>query len=65
MGDGATAEGDGAHRLDDERCEEEPLARAQNDRMDNKAVLVDQAGLDQFGAEWYVLAPSGDKIDND
>ena len=22
-------------------------------------------GLDQFGAKWYVLAPSGDKIDND
>jgi predicted lipoprotein with Yx(FWY)xxD motif len=22
-------------------------------------------GLDQFGAEWYVLAPSGQKIDND
>jgi predicted lipoprotein with Yx(FWY)xxD motif len=22
-------------------------------------------GLDQFGAEWYVLAPSGHKIDND
>jgi predicted lipoprotein with Yx(FWY)xxD motif len=21
-------------------------------------------GLDQFGAEWYVLAPGGDKIDN-
>lgn len=21
-------------------------------------------GLDQFGAEWYVVAPSGDKIDN-
>jgi hypothetical protein len=22
-------------------------------------------GLDQFGAEWYVLAPSGHKIDGD
>jgi len=22
-------------------------------------------GLDQFGAEWYVLAPSGNKIDHD
>ena len=22
-------------------------------------------GLDQFGAKWYVLAPSGNKIDND
>jgi hypothetical protein len=21
-------------------------------------------GLDQFGAEWYVLAPNGHKIDN-
>jgi hypothetical protein len=21
-------------------------------------------GLNQFGADWYVLAPSGDKIDN-
>jgi predicted lipoprotein with Yx(FWY)xxD motif len=22
-------------------------------------------GLDQFGAKWYVLAPSGNKIDTD
>src|SRR3954447_24893935 len=25
---------------------------------------VQGQGLDQFGAEWYVLAPSGNKIDN-
>ena len=30
---------------------EEPLARAQNDRMDNKAVLVDQPGLDQRASD--------------
>src|SRR6185436_18726712 len=51
MGDGATAEGDGAHRFDGERCGEEPLARAQDDWMDDKAVLVDQAGLDQRPGE--------------
>src|SRR5215210_7430375 len=47
VGDGSAAEDGGTHRFDGERCGEEPLARAQNDRMDNKAVLVDQPGLDQ------------------
>lgn len=32
---------------------------------DQKPGDVQGQGLDQFGAEWYVLAPSGDKIDND
>jgi hypothetical protein len=47
VGDSSAAEGGGAHRLDGERCVEESLARAQDDRVDDKAVLVDQAGLDQ------------------
>jgi hypothetical protein len=25
--------------------------------------MTNGQGLDQFGAEWYVLAPSGNKID--
>jgi hypothetical protein len=53
VGDGSAAGDGGAHRLDRERGEEEPLARAQNDRMDNKAVLVDKAGLDQRSGEPY------------
>ena len=32
---------------------------------DQKAGDVQGQGLDQFGAEWYVLAPGGHKIDND
>jgi len=32
---------------------------------DQKPGDVQGQGLDQFGAEWYVLAPSGHKIDND
>ncbi len=32
---------------------------------DAKPGDVKGQGLDQFGAEWYVLAPSGHKIDND
>jgi hypothetical protein len=51
MGDGSAAEDGGAHRLDGERREEEPLARAQYDRVDHEAVLVDQAGLDQRPGE--------------
>ena len=51
MGDGATAEGDGFHRSDGEWCGEEPLARAQNDRMDDEAVLADQACFDQSSGE--------------
>ena len=31
---------------------------------DAKPGEVQGQGLDQFGAEWYVLAPSGQKIDN-
>ena len=34
-------------RLDRERRVKEPLARAQDDRMHDKAVLVDQAGRDE------------------
>ena len=32
---------------------------------DAKAGQTRGQGLDQFGAEWYVLAPSGHKIDSD
>jgi predicted lipoprotein with Yx(FWY)xxD motif len=32
---------------------------------DTKPGDVRGQGLDQFGAEWYALAPSGNKIDND
>ena len=32
---------------------------------DQKPGDVQGQGLDQFGAEWYVLAPSGHKIDSD
>jgi predicted lipoprotein with Yx(FWY)xxD motif len=31
---------------------------------DDKPGDVQGQGLDQFGAEWYVLAPSGNKLDN-
>jgi hypothetical protein len=51
VGDGSAAEDGGAHRFDGERCEEDPLARAQDDRVDEKAVLIDQAGLDQRSGE--------------
>jgi hypothetical protein len=34
-------------RLDGERRVEEPLARAQDDRMYEKAIFVDQAGRDE------------------
>ena len=51
VGDGSAAEDGGAYRLDGERREEEPLARTQDDWMDDKAVLVDQAGLDQRPGE--------------
>src|SRR4051812_13530484 len=45
--DGSAAEDGGTHWFDGKRGGEELLARAQDDRMDNKAVLVDQPGLDQ------------------
>jgi predicted lipoprotein with Yx(FWY)xxD motif len=32
---------------------------------DTKAGQVKGQGLDQFGAEWYVLSPSGQKVDED
>jgi predicted lipoprotein with Yx(FWY)xxD motif len=32
---------------------------------DTKAGQVKGQGLDQFGAEWYVLKPSGQKVDED
>jgi hypothetical protein len=51
VGDGSAAEDGGADRLDGERREEDLLARAQDDRVDDKAVLVDQAGLDQRPGE--------------
>jgi hypothetical protein len=51
VGDGSAAEDGGAHRLDGERCGEDPLARTQDGRVDEKAVLVDQAGLDQRSGE--------------
>jgi hypothetical protein len=35
VSDGSAAEGDGAHRLDGERCHEDALARAQDDRVDD------------------------------
>jgi hypothetical protein len=34
--DGSAAEDSGAHRFDGERCGEDPLARAQDDRVDDK-----------------------------
>jgi hypothetical protein len=51
VGDGSAAEDGGAHRVDGERREEESLARAQDDRVNDKAVLVDQAGPDQRPGE--------------
>jgi hypothetical protein len=51
VGDGSAAEDGGAHRLDGERRVEDPLARAQDGRVDEKAVFVDQAGLDQRSGE--------------
>ena len=51
VGDGSAAEDGGAHRLDGERREEDPLARTQDGRVDEKAVLVDQAGLNQRSGE--------------
>jgi len=33
--------------------------------LDTKAGQTKGEGLDKFGAEWYVIAPSGKKIDKD
>ena len=43
VGDGSAAEGRSADRLDGERCVEEPVARAKDDRMHDEPVFVDQA----------------------
>ena len=48
---GSAAERRDARRLDRVRCAEEPRTRAEYDRMDDKAVLVDQPGLDQRPGE--------------
>jgi hypothetical protein len=41
VGDGSAAEGRRAHRLDAEGCGEQPLARTEDDRVDDEAELVD------------------------
>ena len=51
VGDGAPAEGDRVLRFEGERCSEEPLTVAQNDRVDDQEVLVDEAGLHQRSGE--------------
>jgi hypothetical protein len=51
VGHGSAAEGRRADRLDGERCAEEPLARTQDDGVDDKTVLIDQAGLYQRPGE--------------
>ena len=47
VGDGSAAEGRAADRLYGERHVEEPLARAQDDRMHDEAIFVDQAGRNE------------------
>jgi hypothetical protein len=51
VGDGSAAEWGRADRLDGEGCGEEPLAGTQDDGVGDKAVLIDQAGLDQRSGE--------------
>jgi hypothetical protein len=51
VADGSAAEGIGADRLDGERGGEEPLAGTKDDGVDDQAVLIDQAGLDQRSGE--------------
>jgi hypothetical protein len=51
VGDGSGAEGGDAHGLDGEGCGEQPLARSEDDRVDDEAVLVDQPGLDERSSE--------------
>jgi hypothetical protein len=51
VGDGAAAEDGGTHRFDAEWRLDEALARAQDGRVDEKAVLVDQARRDQRSGE--------------
>jgi hypothetical protein len=66
MGDDSAAEGGGAHGLDGQWRGEEPLAGAQDDGVDDQAVLVDQAGLTatvtrlkQEHPDGYLLAQGG------
>jgi hypothetical protein len=47
VSDSSAAEGGGAYRFTVERREEYSFARTQDDRVNGKAVLIDQAGLDQ------------------
>jgi len=42
----AAPEGGGADRCDDEWCAEQPLARTQDEGVNDKAVLIDHAGVD-------------------
>src|SRR3954453_22557972 len=51
MGDVAAAERGGAHRLEVQRCGEQPHASAQHDWVNDEAVLVDEAGLDERSGE--------------
>ena len=51
VADGAAAECDSADRLEGEGCGEQSLAGSEDDWMDNEAVFVDQAGLDQRPSE--------------
>jgi hypothetical protein len=51
VSDGSAAEGGRARRLDGQRRREDPLARAQDGSVDEKAVFVDQAGFDQRSGE--------------
>ena len=51
MSDRSAAEGGGAHGLDGEGCREQPLARTEDDRVDDEAVLIDQPCLDERSSE--------------
>ena len=51
MSDGSAAEGGGAHWLHGEGCREQPLARTEDDWVDDESVLVDQPGLDERSSE--------------
>jgi hypothetical protein len=51
VSDGSAAEGGGAHWVNGEGCREQPLARTEDDWVDDEAVLVDQPGLDERSSE--------------
>jgi hypothetical protein len=51
VSDGSGAEGRRAHWLDGQGCREQPLARTEDDWVDDEAVLVDQPGLDERSSE--------------